>query len=91
MAEQLIGIHCEAAAQLPPRCRRVYLMRKVHGMSHKEIAEELNIAISTVEKHMSKGVRDCASFIQQRTGDNQPNNAQPANNSVDKKVEQQHG
>ncbi len=69
MADQLIGIHCEAVAQLPPQCRRVFLMRKVHGMSHRDIATELGIAISTVEKHMTKGVRDCASYIEQQTGD----------------------
>jgi len=67
MAEELIGIHCEAVAQLPPQCRRVFLMRKVHGMSHKDISAELGISISTVEKHISKGIRDCANFIDQRT------------------------
>ena len=85
MAEQLIGIHCEAAAQLPPRCRRVYLMRKVHGMSHKDISVELGISISTVEKHMSKGIRDCANFIDQRTsGEN-------GNKQSDERAEQRHG
>jgi RNA polymerase sigma-70 factor (ECF subfamily) len=77
LAEELVGIHCEAVAQLPPQCRRVFLMRKVHGMSHKDIAVELGISISTVEKHMSKGVRACASYIEQRisnTGNNDHNN-----------------
>ena len=69
MADQLIGIHCAAVAQLPPQGRRVFLMRKVHGMSHKAIASELGIAISTVEKHMTKGVRDCANYVEQHTGD----------------------
>jgi RNA polymerase sigma-70 factor (ECF subfamily) len=71
MAEETIAIHCEAVAHLPAQCRRVFLMRKVHGMSHKEISVELGISISTVEKHMSKGVRDCANFIEQRTGGKQ--------------------
>ena len=31
-------------------------MRKVYGMSHKEIAARLEIATSTVEKHLLKGV-----------------------------------
>ena len=67
-AEQTIGLHCEAVAQLPPQCRRVFLMRKVHGMSHREIAQQLDIAISTVEKHMSKGVRACAQYMQEHQG-----------------------
>lgn len=83
MAEEMIGIHCEAVAQLPPQCRRVFLMRKVHGMSHKEISVELGIAISTVEKHMSKAVRASANYIEQRTSDNTEQN--------DNRAGQQHG
>lgn len=85
MAEELIGIHCEAVAQLPPQCRRVFLMRKVHGMSHKDISVELGISISTVEKHMSKGVRACASYIEQRT--NESSNTEQNDN----RAGQQHG
>ena len=85
MAEELIGIHCEAVAQLPPQCRRVFLMRKVHGMSHKDISVELGISISTVEKHISKGIRDCANFIDQRT------NGENDNKQSDERAEQRHG
>ncbi len=63
MAAQTVGMHCEAVASLPAQCRRVYLMRKVHGMSHREIAEGLGIKQSTVEKHISKGIRDCSRYI----------------------------
>ena len=66
MAQQKLGIHCEAVAALPPKCRRVYLMRKVYGMPHKEIAERLGIATSTVEKHLLKGVEACDRFIRER-------------------------
>jgi RNA polymerase sigma-70 factor (ECF subfamily) len=67
MAQQKLGIHCEAVAALPPKCRRVYLMRKVYGMPHKEIAERLGIATSTVEKHLLKGVEACDRFIRERS------------------------
>lgn len=66
MAKQVIGLRCEAIALLPPQCRRVFLMRKVHGMSHREIAERLNIATKTVEKHISKGVRDSGHYVRLR-------------------------
>lgn len=66
MAQQRLGIHCEAVASLPPKCRRVYLLRKVYGMSHKEIAAQLEISTSTVEKHLLKGIEACDHFIQQR-------------------------
>lgn len=70
IARQTLGIHCEAVAELAPQCRRVYLMRKVYGMSHKEIAERLGITVSTVEKHMIKGVRQCDQYVRERTDEN---------------------
>ena len=66
MAEEKLGIHCEAVAALPPKCRRVYLLRKVYGMSYKQIAERLNISNSTVEKHLAKGVMQCERFVRDR-------------------------
>lgn len=41
---------------LPPQCGRVLHMRKVQGMSPAAIAEALSISVSTVEKHMAKGL-----------------------------------
>jgi RNA polymerase sigma factor (sigma-70 family) len=67
IAQQTLGLHCEAVARLPPQCRQAYLLRKVHGLSHKEIAEHLGIAVSTVEKHLIKGVELCDRFIKERT------------------------
>ncbi|WP_026223599.1 RNA polymerase sigma factor [Methylosarcina fibrata] len=42
--------------ELPPRCRDVFVLFKVHGMSQKEIAEELGISVSGVEKHIARGL-----------------------------------
>ncbi|NIB40563.1 RNA polymerase sigma factor [Pseudomaricurvus alkylphenolicus] len=65
-AQQRLGLHCEAVAALPPQCRKVYLMRKVYGMPHKEIAERLGIAVSTVEKHLMKGVELCDRYLHEK-------------------------
>jgi RNA polymerase sigma-70 factor (family 1) len=45
-----------AAEQLPPRCREVFLLSKIDHLNHKEIAERLGISVSTVEKHVAKGM-----------------------------------
>lgn len=66
-AHQVLGLHCEAVAQLSPQCREAYLLRKVHGFSHKEIAAELGIAVSTVEKHLIKAVEQCERYVRERT------------------------
>lgn len=56
MAEQRVELYCDAIAELPPQCRRVFLMRKVQGLSHKEIAAELDITTSAVERNITRGV-----------------------------------
>lgn len=62
-SHERFAIFCQAAAALPPQCRRAFLMRKVYGFSHKEISERLGISISTVEKHLANGLKRCRSFM----------------------------
>lgn len=45
---------------LPPQCRKVFLLRKISGLAPKEIAESLGLSVSTIEKHLVKGLRICA-------------------------------
>jgi RNA polymerase sigma-70 factor (ECF subfamily) len=37
---------------MPPHRRHVFILIKINGFSYKEAAAHLNIAVSTVEKHM---------------------------------------
>lgn len=46
-----------AINDLPPGCRQVLLLRKVELLSHREISERLNIAVSTVEKQHARALR----------------------------------
>lgn len=41
---------------LPPRCRQVFLLRRIHDHSLNEIAVELNVSVSTVEKHLARAM-----------------------------------
>lgn len=59
-------------ASLPEKCREVLTLRKIHGLSQKEIAQRLGIAEHTVEKHISHGVRLCAERVLGATRDAQP-------------------
>ena len=65
-AQSKLAVFCEAVASLPPQCRRAFLMRKVHGMSHKEISKTLGIAISTVEKHQAIGLKRCSEYMRKK-------------------------
>ena len=54
-----------AVNKLPPKCRSVFMLRMIDGLSQVAIAEELGISVSTVEKHLSRGLKLCRSEIQQ--------------------------
>ena len=47
----------QAIAELPEGCRAVLLLRKIELLSHREIADRLGIAISTVEKQHARALR----------------------------------
>lgn len=53
--EALAGV----VADLPVQCRRVFILRKVLGYSHKEISAAMGISISTVEKHLGRAMMRC--------------------------------
>ena len=41
---------------LPPQCKAVYKLSRNEDLKNREIAEELNISIKTVEKHITKAL-----------------------------------
>lgn len=41
---------------LPPQCQKVFILSRMYGLKNREIAEQLNISIKTVEKHISKAL-----------------------------------
>ena len=43
-----------AISSLPPRCRQVFLMHRLEGMSYGQIARACAISPSAVEKHMAR-------------------------------------
>lgn len=61
-----LAVFCKAAAALPLQCRRAFLLRKIYGLSQQEISHELNISVSTVEKHLATGLMRCNAFMSAR-------------------------
>ncbi|TDP72257.1 RNA polymerase sigma factor [Roseateles toxinivorans] len=47
----------EAIDSLPPQCGEVFRLRKVEGLSQREVAGHMGLAESTVEKHMGRAIR----------------------------------
>jgi RNA polymerase sigma factor (sigma-70 family) len=53
----------DAFDRLPEKCRVVVWLRKVEGLSQREVAQRLKIGETTVEKHLARGVRALAAFL----------------------------
>jgi len=60
IARQRLAILVQAVAELPPRCRECFVLRRFEGLSHAEIAVRMNITRSAVEKHLSAATIHCA-------------------------------
>jgi RNA polymerase sigma-70 factor (ECF subfamily) len=45
-----------AAAKMPEKCREVFLLSKMEQLSQQEIADRLDISVSTVKKHIHKAL-----------------------------------
>lgn len=56
-------LFCCAVRQLPRKCQRVFILRKVYGLSLKEIAERMDISVKTVEVHMTKAIVRCTDYM----------------------------
>lgn len=61
--QQELEILTLAIQSLPERCRRVLTLRKIYGLSQKQIAATLGISEHTVEAQVGNGVRRCAEFL----------------------------
>lgn len=63
VAKQRFGLFCQSTVDMPPRCRKAFLMCKVYGFSYKEIASHLGISVSGVEKHIARGLEICNAYV----------------------------
>jgi RNA polymerase sigma-70 factor (ECF subfamily) len=60
---QELEILTHAIQSLPDRCRQVLTLRKIYGLSQKEIAAQLGISEHTVEVQVANGMRRCTDFL----------------------------
>lgn len=63
--EQQIARLTQAILALPPKCQRVYLLKRVHGMSRAQIAARCGISVKMVEKHLATALV----FLRRKVGD----------------------
>ncbi|NIF27277.1 sigma-70 family RNA polymerase sigma factor [Pantoea sp. Tr-811] len=57
--DRRLNLMQRALDELPPACRESFLLRKIEGMSHPQIAQALGISRSLVEKHIVNAMKHC--------------------------------
>jgi RNA polymerase sigma-70 factor (ECF subfamily) len=67
-AERRFLEFCQAVGSLPEQCRRVFVLKKVYGLTQDEVAARLGIAESTVEKHIARGLLLCHEHMNRQDG-----------------------
>jgi len=70
-SHQELALLAEVIAELPKRSRQVFTLRRVYGLSQREIAQRLGIREETVEQMLARAVRRCAEalFAREVAGD----------------------
>lgn len=53
--EELAAV-AEVILTLSPRCREIFLLNRVEGMTYVQVAETCGISLKAVEKHMTKAL-----------------------------------
>ena len=72
---QRLELFCRAVRQLPVKCQRVYILRRVYGYTQKEIAEQMDISIKTVEAHLTKAILRCTEYMDDMEQDTESHNS----------------
>ena len=67
-ARQELRLLQAALDDLPPRCRQVVVLRKIDGLSQKEVARQMGVTTETVENQVAKGMRLLAQALGGRRG-----------------------
>lgn len=70
-AKERVRLLQAAIADLPPKCRQVFLLHKFLDVPQAEIAARLGISINMVEKHVMKAMAHCRRRVE--IGDQDPN------------------
>lgn len=56
----------DAFDQLPPKCREVFALSRLNGLSYLQISEVLGISIKTVENQVGKALKILRAYWQQK-------------------------
>jgi len=56
---QETAILLDAIDALPPRCREIFILIKLQGLSHQEAADRLGLSVQTIHVQVVRGIHKC--------------------------------
>ncbi len=60
--QELVVMHTTIGG-LPLKCRQAFLLHRVKGLTYTEIANEMSISVSSVEKYILQALKTCRSAL----------------------------
>jgi RNA polymerase sigma-70 factor (ECF subfamily) len=63
LGEEALDRLIAALAELPPQCQRVFYLNRFEGLKQREIADQLNISIRSVEDNIKRALLHCAKTL----------------------------
>ncbi|WP_256361383.1 RNA polymerase sigma factor [Methylomonas koyamae] len=65
LGEQALDSLIGALAELSPLCQRIFYLNRFEGLKQREIAEQLNVSVRTVEDNIKRALLHCAQTLGQ--------------------------
>jgi RNA polymerase sigma-70 factor (ECF subfamily) len=53
-----------ALQELPAQCLEAFLLNRVEGLTHSEIAQRLGVSTKTVQRHIERALRRCVQVLE---------------------------
>jgi len=60
---QEVDVLLDAIDTLPGRCQEIFILIKLKGLSHQEVAERLGLSINTVHVQVARGLQKCSEYL----------------------------
>jgi RNA polymerase sigma factor (sigma-70 family) len=63
VGEQEVAVVERVIAKLPPKCRRAFLLNRIHGLEPAEIARQMEVAERTVRHYILQALLQCRAAL----------------------------
>lgn len=62
--ESELNVVAAALEGLPAQCREAFLLNRLEGLTHSDIARRLGISTKTVQRHIDRALRRCVQVLE---------------------------